>query len=120
MEIFEFLKTVHDESIRLSENIKFDKTHPRHLHLVGLYGTLIELSGSIVTLIASKKRTGVPPLFRSMLEAYVEFKNLHEKAEYGYCMQASYLDQLRIPTQIGHPFRSKPASHSEANRPPSN
>lgn len=93
MEIFGFLKTVHDESIRLSENIKFDKTHPRHLHLVGLYGTLIELSGSIVTLIESKKRTGVPPLFRSMLEAYVEFKNLHEKAEYGYYMQASYLDQ---------------------------
>lgn len=93
MEILEFLKTVHDQSIRLSENIKFDKTHPRHLHLVGLYGTLIEITGSIVTLIESKNRTGVPPLFRSMLEAYVELKNLHEKAEYGYYMQASYLDQ---------------------------
>jgi hypothetical protein len=83
MEIFEFLKTVRDESIRFSENIKFDKTHPRHLHLIALYGTLIELSGSIITLIESKKRTGVPPLFRSMLEAYVELKNLHEKAQYG-------------------------------------
>lgn len=93
MEIFEFLKTVHDESIRLSKNIKFDKTHPRHRNLIALYGTLIELSGSIVTLIESKKRTGVPPLFRSMLEAYVELKNLHEKAQYGYYMQASYLDQ---------------------------
>jgi hypothetical protein len=28
-----------------------------------------------------------------MLEAYVELKNLHEKAQYGYYMQASYLDQ---------------------------
>jgi len=26
---------------------------------------------------------------------------------------------LRIPTQIGHPFRFKPAGHSDANRPPS-
>jgi hypothetical protein len=26
---------------------------------------------------------------------------------------------VRIPTQIGHPFRSNPAGHSEANRPPS-
>jgi hypothetical protein len=28
--------------------------------------------------------------------------------------------QLRIPIQTGHLFRSNPASHSEANRPPSN
>jgi hypothetical protein len=26
---------------------------------------------------------------------------------------------VSIPTQIGHPFRSNPAGHSEANRPPS-
>lgn len=93
MEIFEFLKTVHDESIRLLENIRFDKTHPWHLYLVALYCTLIELTDSIITLIESKKRTGVPPLFRSMLEAYVELKNLHDKPQYGYHMQASYFDQ---------------------------
>ena len=71
MEIFEFLKTVYDESIRLLENVRFDKTHLWHLYLVALYCTLIEFTGSIITLIESNKRTGVPALFRSMLEAYV-------------------------------------------------
>jgi len=93
MEIFEFVKRLHDHCIGLSEHIVFDKKHPRHLHLVGLYGTLIELTGSLLTLIERKHGTGVPPIFRSILEAYIELKNLHEKAEYGYHMDASYYDQ---------------------------
>ncbi|MBI5966360.1 MAG: hypothetical protein HY882_00685 [Deltaproteobacteria bacterium] len=93
MEIFDFLKRLHDECIRFSEHIFFDKKHPRHLHLVALYGTLIELTGCLITLVDGKHRTGVPPIFRSILEAYVELKNLHEKAEYGYHMDASYREQ---------------------------
>ncbi len=93
MEIFDFLERLHDECIRLSERIVFDKKHPRHLNLVALYGTMIELTGSLATLIRRKHRTGVPPIFRSFLEAYVELKNLHEKAEYGYHMDASYREQ---------------------------
>ena len=37
-----------------------------------------------------------------------------------FCCYIALLERVCIPTQIGHPFRSKPASHSEANRPPSN
>ncbi len=93
MKIFEFLKRLHDECISHSQHIVFDKKHPRHLYLVGLYGTLIELTGSLITLIERKHRTGVPPIFRAFLEAYVEFKNLHENAEYVYHMDASYNEQ---------------------------
>lgn len=93
MEIFDFVKELHDECIKLTEHIVFDKKHPRHLHLIGLYGTLIELTGSLVILIEKKCKAGVPPLFRSILDAYVELKNLHEKAEYGYYMEASYHEQ---------------------------
>ena len=93
MKIFEFLKRLHNECISHSQHIVFDKKHPRHLHLVGQYGTLIELTGSLITLIERKHRTGVPPIFRAVLEAYVELKNLHENAEYGYCMDASYNEQ---------------------------
>jgi hypothetical protein len=93
MEIFEFIKRLHDECIHHSENIIFDKKHPRHLYLVALYGTLIEMVGSLTTLIERKHKTGVPPIFRSILDAYVELKNLHEKAEYGYHMDTSYYDQ---------------------------
>ena len=93
METFEFVKRLHDECIRHSEHIIFAKKHPRHLYLVALYGTLIEMASSLTTLIERGHRTGVPPIFRSFLEAYVELKNLHEKAEYGYHMDASHHDQ---------------------------
>lgn len=108
MEIFDFIKRLHDASIRHSEHIVFDKKHPRHLHLVGLYGSLIELTGSLITLIEQKHRTGVPPVFRSIIEAYVEFANLHKDAEYGYYMDASYHEQwlkvLREAKKKPNPF----------------
>ena len=93
MELFKFVKRLHDECIRLSKHVVFDKKHPRHLHLVGLYGTLIEMAGSLITLIDRGHRTGVPPIFRAFLEAYVELKNLHKEADYGYHMDASWHEQ---------------------------
>lgn len=93
MEIFEFVKRLHGECIRLTEHIAFDKKHARHLYLVALYGSLIELTGSLITLIEKKHRIGVPPVFRSLLEAYVELNNLHENSKYGHHMQASYDEQ---------------------------
>ncbi len=90
MEIFRYLKNLHDECIRLSQNIRLDHKHPRQLYLVGLYGTLIELSGCLIRLIERNLGTGVPPIFRSILEAYVELKNLHAKADYGYHMEAIF------------------------------
>lgn len=108
MKIFDFIKRLHDASIRHSEHIVFDKKHPRHLHLVGLYGSLVELTGSLITLIEQKHRRGVPPVFRSVLEAYVEFANLHKDAKYGYYMDASYHDQwlkvLREAKKKSNPF----------------
>ena len=44
-------------------------------------------------MIDSKLRTGVPPIFRSILEAYVQFKNLNENAKYRYHMEAAYHEQ---------------------------
>lgn len=93
MKIFDFLKRSHDECIKHSEHIVFDKKYPRHLYLVGLYGTLIELTGSLITLIDNKHRTGVSPIFRSILEAYVEVRNLHADEKYVYFMDASYHEQ---------------------------
>ena len=93
MEIFDFLKYLHNECIRLSQPISFDKKHLRHLYLVCLYGTLIELVGSLIVLIESKRKRGVPVIFRSLLEAYIDLINLHEKAEYGYNMDASNHEQ---------------------------
>ena len=93
MEIYNYLKKLHDACLEEVEKLSFDKKHPRCLHLIGLYGSIIEFTGSLICLIEKKHRTGVPSIFRSLLEASVEFSNLHNNATYGYHMDASYQEQ---------------------------
>ncbi len=93
MEYLKFLKELHDKFIDLSKTIIFDKKHPRQLFMVALYGTIIELCGGFITLINDKFYTCVPVIFRSIVEAHVELKNLYSEAEYGYFMEASRHDQ---------------------------
>lgn len=103
MEIFDFLKYLHKECIRLSEPVSFHKKNSRHLYLVCLYGTLIELAGSLIILIESKRKRGVPVIFRSFLEAYIDLKNLYEKAEYFYNMDASDHEQwIKVLKEAKH------------------
>jgi Family of unknown function (DUF5677) len=92
-EIFEFLKRLHNECIRLSDKIRFHKRQPRHLYLVALWGTLVEFTGCLIGLIEGNHGAGVPSIFRSMLEAYVELTNLYEKGDYAYYMEASFNEQ---------------------------
>lgn len=80
-------------AITYSKYLKFDKNHPWHQNLITLYCSLVEYSDSLVFLIEAKKNIGVPVIFRSFLEAYVDFKNLSEEKSYGYYMQASYAQQ---------------------------
>lgn len=93
MEIYDFLKRLHDDCIAHAPKLIFNKRHPPDLYLVSLYGTLIELTGATVSLIDLGQRTGVPPLFRSFLDAFVEFKNLTKSANYVHYMEASYRNQ---------------------------
>jgi hypothetical protein len=44
----------------------------------------------LVFLIENEKNISVPLVFRGLLEAYVDFKNLAEEKSYGYHMEASY------------------------------
>lgn len=93
MRLFVFLKGLHDEVVESSIQLTFDKNHALHRNLVALYGSLIELTAGIIILIDRKARTGVPSLFRTFLETYVEFRNLVEDPTYGNFMEASDLDQ---------------------------
>lgn len=93
MELFDFLKNLHDRAIVLSKDIKFDKKNSRQFILISLYGSLIELNGCFIVLVNKKMWTGIPPIFRSIIETYIELKNLYTTAEYFYHMQASYYEQ---------------------------
>jgi len=108
METMQLLKLVHEQSIEHSSKLKFNKTHPHHLYVVALYGSLIELCSSLIKSIDSGDTTAVPILFRSFLEAHVDFSNLCRNATYGYRMQASYLKEwisvLREARSSKNPF----------------
>jgi hypothetical protein len=93
MEVYEFLKELHDVCVKEVDKISFDKTQIRAVHLIGLYGSIIEFTGSFVCLVENKHRTGIPTIFRSLFETYVHFHNLHEEATYGYHMEVSNQEQ---------------------------
>lgn len=88
MTILEFLRQLHDDCLRLLTRIDFDRRHALHFALLALYGTLIEVTGCILTLMDNRVRLGVPPIFRTFLETYVDFHNLVRDARYGYYMDA--------------------------------
>ena len=83
------------------EFLKFDKQHLWHRNLIALYLSLIEYSDSLIFLVENKKSIAVPVVFRSLLETYVDFKNLSEDKTYGYHMEANYAyNWLNFLTQI--------------------
>jgi len=85
------------KALDLAKHLRFDKTHPWHRGLVALYGALIEYSDSLIHLVEHKKSGAIPVIFRSLMEAYVDFKNLAEDRRYGNYMEASYSKEwLRV------------------------
>jgi hypothetical protein len=79
-----------EDAITYAEYLKFDKNHPWHRNLIALYCSLIEYSDSLIYLVENEKNIAVPIIFRSLLEAFVDFKNLANDRKYGYHMEAVY------------------------------
>jgi hypothetical protein len=83
--------------LTLTRELRFDKSHPLHFTLVAQYGSMVELAGAIVVLRQHGCATGVPSVFRTLLETSVEFHNLSADPAYGYFWEASDLKEwLRI------------------------
>lgn len=78
------------KALDLSKDLRFDVKHPLHRNLVALYGAILEYADTLVHLISSGKTVAVPIVMRSLLEAFVDFQNLAEDANYGNIMEASY------------------------------
>jgi Family of unknown function (DUF5677) len=94
MDITGYLGDLHDKCLEISEQLRFDKHHKLHFVLISLYGSLIELVGCILILIKNNAKLGVPSLFRTFLETYVEFHNLVRDPKYGYYMEANDLKEF--------------------------
>ncbi|NOQ77480.1 MAG: hypothetical protein GQ475_06810 [Methylococcaceae bacterium] len=78
------------EALIYAEHLTFDKQHPWHRNIVALYCSLIEYSESLIFLAENEKNISIPVVFRALLEAFVDFKNLAEDKLYGYYMEANY------------------------------
>jgi hypothetical protein len=84
------------------EHLKFDKKHAWHITLVTLYCSIVEYSDTLLNLQKEDKSIGLPLIARSLLEAYVDLKNLSEDKAYGYNLEVSYLTEwLRIAKEAG-------------------
>lgn len=79
-----------EKALDLSRHLRFDKKHPWHRNLVVLYGAILEYTDTLVHLIDARKAVSVPVVMRSLVEAFVDFKNLAEDRGYGNTMEASY------------------------------
>ncbi len=93
MKLLNFLKYLHDQLLDWSTDITFDKRNQADFSRIALYGTLIEFTGAIINLIENRGRVAVPSAFRSLLEAFVELRNLNKDPSYVEHMYASYTDQ---------------------------
>ena len=82
MNACERLEDFHDRLLALAGALTFDKRNTVDLHRLALYGSMLELTRGICTLLKFDARLGAPSLFRSFLEAAVELTNLLQDPGY--------------------------------------
>ena len=87
------LEGFHDRLLALAGSLKFDKRNTVDLHRMALYGSVLEFTRGLCTLLKFDARLGAPSLFRSFLEAAVELTNLLEDPGYVDNMDASHKEQ---------------------------
>jgi Family of unknown function (DUF5677) len=81
-EAFDFLQKLHNRSIELLHGLVFDKRPKRDGYVVCLYASMIELCGGILVLVERDRKTAVSPVFRTLMEAYVDFSNVLKDPTY--------------------------------------
>jgi Family of unknown function (DUF5677) len=114
MNQFELLKRLCDVAVAMSTELSFNKESNQDRNLIALYCSIIELSSSVILLIDNRGSSAIPIVFRSLLEAYVDFKNLMKDSSYNQFMQAAYLSEwckiLKEASKKANRFLGKLAS----------
>lgn len=109
MELLQVIKTkllpllqqVANDSLDDAASLRFNKMHPHHLYSVCLYGTIIEITYGCMALIEKEQLSTFPTVFRSLLEAYADFRSCLEDPEYFKSMYASFLkEKLRLIDKV--------------------
>lgn len=88
-------KKLHDRSIDLLSGVVFDKRPKRDGYC--LYASMIELCGGILVLVERDRKTAVSPVFRTLLEAYVDLRNaLQDPAYVEHTLARHHKDWIKV------------------------
>jgi hypothetical protein len=108
VDLLTFAENVHDASLEAAKRLRFNKGFHADGALMCSYATLIEHTGGMIELTRARKRTSSTAVFRSMLEAYVDFRNLFQDRKYLNNMLAKFyadrLALLRRAADGGNPY----------------
>lgn len=104
----EKLQRLYKKAFSDLRTIKFDASHPWHRGLVLFYLSIMEYTDTFIGLHLIAKSVAMPMVSRTLLEAYIDFKNLHEDPKYGFRLEAAQLkerlDTLRASKEADNPY----------------
>jgi hypothetical protein len=103
-----FAEKVHEASAEQVVSLRFDKRFQVDGLLACSYLTLIEHLGGMICLTRAQKRTSSDAVFRSLLEGFVDFKNIFQDRRYFFHMLAKYTEErialLELAAKGGNPY----------------
>jgi len=86
-----FYRKLMTDLLNHAASFNFDGTHRLHVSTVSLYGSILELGGSLIPLLDTEHYSTIPVILRSILEAYVDLENLCKDPKYGYSLEIKTL-----------------------------
>ncbi len=78
-------------TVSISSQKELNNT-PKDLYIASFCSSIIQYTDAIISLIENNKLIAVPPILRSMLEAYVELINLCNNENYTHALNSIYLE----------------------------
>lgn len=115
-ELLVFFDKLHDQSLEFLRDVRFEKQPQQDCYIVCIYASMIELCGGILVLVRGNRRISVSPVFRTLLEAYADFKNmLQDPAYVNYCYARHHQDWINIleSNQRPNPFLVEIHGHKD-------
>ena len=83
-----FLSKAHNSLLAATPTIKYKTNEPQQIIAVVLFGSIIQLSGDMVTLLQRERTISIPILLRTIFEAFVDIKNV--------CIHKTYWKSLLL------------------------
>jgi hypothetical protein len=112
-----FLNKLHDQSLELLRDLTFDKRLEADGYVVCLYASMIELAGGIVVLVEKDRWTALSTVFRTFLEAYVDFRNILADPTYiKNCYARHHEGWIKVLRDDAEPNPYLKAIHGHADR----